>query len=154
MVIILAFGARGHWVESCLDLINISAMHLFMCFFITDSVYKTNHEAMLESLGHNGGFHVFQLGATSDFYFFLCVCVVTASKGFPNNDLIKLCLSTQSFTVFDLLKFNKVLFQTLTVDAGDVGYKVSIRSNTQSFLAQSYFNQSTPSYLSSRMVFS
>ena len=35
---VLAFGAQGHWFESCPDLIFL---HLFIRFFITDFVRMT-----------------------------------------------------------------------------------------------------------------
>ena len=38
VVMILAFGAQGHWFESCPDLIFV--MHLFICFFVAGFVRK------------------------------------------------------------------------------------------------------------------
>ena len=40
VVMVLAFGARGHWFESRPDIPYFSAMHLFICFFVTDFVRK------------------------------------------------------------------------------------------------------------------
>ena len=39
VVMVLAFGARGHWFESCPDLIFLS--RIVICFFFTDFVRKT-----------------------------------------------------------------------------------------------------------------
>ena len=51
VVMVLAFGARGHWFKSCLDLIFLPCINLFICFFVTDLVRKMIF--FLELTSHN-----------------------------------------------------------------------------------------------------